>query len=304
MDIWGYKYPCPLYPKGRRAHTLLEEPFWRLKGGFQILLHLQKLQAILSRGRTWESRGIPGEKSSYSKGLESSCSGCFLSRRAQGCLESSSSKEPQRKGAKEIHKYFMAKKSLNESRKSTIQKVVALTAHSKSSEHSSSSSKHKKSNGSTRSENEIIALKAEKQKLEYELKNTKYTSLASVREKKNENKTKLTFVKAAANKNSANSNEKLVKVLVQKRTEKKKNAIVKKIHLLPPSVQNAPRHVPNLHHAKSHQKAPPSPHSKSPHMKRRFQQMHTCQGKYQEYPDFVMAVSTLVPGSVGTSPSL
>ncbi|MQL79547.1 hypothetical protein Taro_011992, partial [Colocasia esculenta] len=27
-----------------------------------IWLHLQKLQAILSRGRTWESRGISGEK--------------------------------------------------------------------------------------------------------------------------------------------------------------------------------------------------------------------------------------------------
>ncbi|MQL93345.1 hypothetical protein Taro_025986 [Colocasia esculenta] len=35
---------------------------------------------------------------------------------------SSFSKEAQRKGAKEIHKYFMAKKSLNESRKSTIHK--------------------------------------------------------------------------------------------------------------------------------------------------------------------------------------
>ncbi|MQL72071.1 hypothetical protein Taro_004398 [Colocasia esculenta] len=45
----------------------------------------------------------------------------------------------------------MAKKCLNESRKSTIQKVVAFTPHSNSSEHSSSSSKHKKSNGSTRS---------------------------------------------------------------------------------------------------------------------------------------------------------
>ncbi|MQM18059.1 hypothetical protein Taro_051042 [Colocasia esculenta] len=31
-------------------------------GAFQILLHLQKLQAILSRGRTWESREISGEK--------------------------------------------------------------------------------------------------------------------------------------------------------------------------------------------------------------------------------------------------
>ncbi|MQL96505.1 hypothetical protein Taro_029182 [Colocasia esculenta] len=62
MDIWGYKYPCSLYPKGKRAHTLPEEAFWWPKGVFQICLHLQKLQAILSRGRTWESRGIPGEK--------------------------------------------------------------------------------------------------------------------------------------------------------------------------------------------------------------------------------------------------
>ncbi|MQL84805.1 hypothetical protein Taro_017307 [Colocasia esculenta] len=62
MDIWGYKYPCSLYPKGKRAHTLPGEAFWRQKGAFQILLHLQKLQAILSRGRTWESRGISGEK--------------------------------------------------------------------------------------------------------------------------------------------------------------------------------------------------------------------------------------------------
>ncbi|MQL80810.1 hypothetical protein Taro_013263 [Colocasia esculenta] len=62
MDIWGYKYPCSLYPKGKSAHTLPEEAFWRPKGAFQILLHLQKLQAILSRGRTWESRGISGEK--------------------------------------------------------------------------------------------------------------------------------------------------------------------------------------------------------------------------------------------------
>ncbi|MQM01311.1 hypothetical protein Taro_034066 [Colocasia esculenta] len=47
---------------------------------------------------------------------------------------------------------------------------------------------------------------------------------------------------------------------MEAQTEKKKNATVKKIHLLPPSVQKAPRQVPNLHHAKSHQKAPPSPH--------------------------------------------
>ncbi|MQL74666.1 hypothetical protein Taro_007041 [Colocasia esculenta] len=99
-----------------------------------------------------------------------------------------------------------------------------------SSEHSSSSSELKSSNGSTRSD------------------------------KKNENKSKSTFVKAATNKNSANSNAKLVKVLVQKQSEKKKNATVKKIHLLPPSVQKAPRQVPNSHHAKSHQKVPPSPH--------------------------------------------
>ncbi|MQL90292.1 hypothetical protein Taro_022885 [Colocasia esculenta] len=57
----------------------------------------------------------------------------------------------QRKRAKEIHKHLMAKKSFNEFRKSTIQKTLALTAHSMSSEHSASSSKHKNSNGSTRS---------------------------------------------------------------------------------------------------------------------------------------------------------
>ncbi|MQM08301.1 hypothetical protein Taro_041157 [Colocasia esculenta] len=45
----------------------------------------------------------------------------------------------------------MAKKSFNESRKSTIQKTLALTAHSMSSEHSSSSSEYKRSNGSIRS---------------------------------------------------------------------------------------------------------------------------------------------------------
>ncbi|MQL97285.1 hypothetical protein Taro_029979 [Colocasia esculenta] len=58
----GYKYPCSLNLKGKRAHTLLEEAFWRPKGVLQICLHLQKLQAILSRGRTRESRGIPREK--------------------------------------------------------------------------------------------------------------------------------------------------------------------------------------------------------------------------------------------------
>ncbi|MQM10234.1 hypothetical protein Taro_043124 [Colocasia esculenta] len=60
-------------------------------------------------------------------------------------------KDSQRQSAKEIHKYLMAKKSFNESRKSTIQKTLALTAHSVSSEHSSSSSEHRSSNGSTRS---------------------------------------------------------------------------------------------------------------------------------------------------------
>ncbi|MQL95926.1 hypothetical protein Taro_028597 [Colocasia esculenta] len=45
----------------------------------------------------------------------------------------------------------MAKKNFNESRKSSIQKIVALSAHSMSSKHSSSSSEHKSSNGSTRS---------------------------------------------------------------------------------------------------------------------------------------------------------
>ncbi|MQM02562.1 hypothetical protein Taro_035328 [Colocasia esculenta] len=132
------------------------------------------------------------------------------------------------------------------------------------------------------SEKEVVALKAEKQKFQDELKNTTNTSLTSVKNKENEKKTKVIVVKAAANKNSANSNEKLVKVLVQKQTEKKKNATVKKIHLLSPSVQKAPRQVQNSHHAKSHQKVPPSPHGKPPHMKRRFQQIHTCQGKYQD----------------------
>ncbi|MQM02030.1 hypothetical protein Taro_034794 [Colocasia esculenta] len=45
----------------------------------------------------------------------------------------------------------MAKKSFNESRKSTIQKTLALTVHSIISEHSSSSSEHKSSIGSTSS---------------------------------------------------------------------------------------------------------------------------------------------------------
>ncbi|MQL81352.1 hypothetical protein Taro_013804, partial [Colocasia esculenta] len=193
----------------------------------------------------------------------------------------------------------MAKKSFNESRKSTIQKVVALTAHSKSSEHSSSSSEHKSSNGSTRSEKEVVALKAEKQKLQHELKNTTNTSLAPVKTKKNEKKTTITSIKTAVNKNSAISNKRLVKVLVQKQTEKKENATVKKIHLLPPSVQKAPRQVPNSHHAKSHQKVPSSPHGKPPHMKRRFQQMHTCQGISR----FCHGSVDTVPGSVDTSVS-
>ncbi|MQL79135.1 hypothetical protein Taro_011572 [Colocasia esculenta] len=75
----------------------------------------------------------------------------IISEKSPGSPSSSFSKEAQRKGAKEIHKYLMAKRSLNESRKSTIHKVLALTAHSKSSEHSSSSSEHKSSNGSKRS---------------------------------------------------------------------------------------------------------------------------------------------------------
>ncbi|MQL68397.1 hypothetical protein Taro_000661 [Colocasia esculenta] len=60
--MWGYKYPTNWPPRVRRDNTLPEEAFWRLKGAFQIVLHLQKLQTILSRGRTWESRGISGEK--------------------------------------------------------------------------------------------------------------------------------------------------------------------------------------------------------------------------------------------------
>ncbi|MQL71332.1 hypothetical protein Taro_003665 [Colocasia esculenta] len=72
----------------------------------------------------------------------------IISEKSPVSPSSSFSKEAQRKGAKEIHKYFMAKRILNESRKSKIHKVLALTAHSKNSEHSSSSSEHKSSNGS------------------------------------------------------------------------------------------------------------------------------------------------------------
>ncbi|MQL68616.1 hypothetical protein Taro_000891 [Colocasia esculenta] len=70
----------------------------------------------------------------------------------------SDGKDLQRKGAKEIHKHLMAKKSFNESRISTIQKTLALTAHSKSSEHSASSQENKSSNGSTRSGSHILVL--------------------------------------------------------------------------------------------------------------------------------------------------
>ncbi|MQM07285.1 hypothetical protein Taro_040126, partial [Colocasia esculenta] len=49
-----------LVPDSRRPSCQKREG--RLKGAFQICFHLQKLQAILSRGRTRESRGIPGEK--------------------------------------------------------------------------------------------------------------------------------------------------------------------------------------------------------------------------------------------------
>ncbi|MQL73253.1 hypothetical protein Taro_005597 [Colocasia esculenta] len=103
------------------------------------------------------------------------------------------------------------------------------------------------------SEKEVVALKAEKQKIQNELKNTSFTS---VRTKKNEKKSTITFVKSAMNKNPDISNGKLVKVLVQKQKEKKENATVKKIHLPSPSVQKAPRQVQNSHHAKSHQKDP------------------------------------------------
>ncbi|MQL74301.1 hypothetical protein Taro_006662 [Colocasia esculenta] len=110
------------------------------------------------------------------------------------------------------------------------------------------------------SEKEVVALKAEKQKLQHELKNTTNTSLASVKSKKNEKKSTITFVKSAANKNSSNSNEKLVKVLVQKQTGKERNATVKRTHLHPPSIQKVPRQIPNSHHVKSYKKVPPSPH--------------------------------------------
>ncbi|MQL72070.1 hypothetical protein Taro_004397, partial [Colocasia esculenta] len=159
-----------------------------------------------------------------------------------------------KKRSKRNSQVLMAKKSLNESRKSTIQKVVALTAHSNSSEHSSSSSKHKKSNGSTRSGTST-------------LDSSMYSNSDSDEDEGMSSVELIEFCEKIQNLN--------------KQIEKKKNADVKKNHLLPPSVQKAPRQVPNLHHAKSHQKAPPSLRGKPPHMKRRFQQMHTYEGPKQ-----------------------
>ncbi|MQL72965.1 hypothetical protein Taro_005308 [Colocasia esculenta] len=51
-----------LVPQREPSPYNSQKSFWRQKGLFQILLHLQKLQAILSRGRTWDSRPISGEK--------------------------------------------------------------------------------------------------------------------------------------------------------------------------------------------------------------------------------------------------
>ncbi|MQL96832.1 hypothetical protein Taro_029511 [Colocasia esculenta] len=92
---------------------------------------------------TWsdEDQSEDDEENSSSSANEELC---FMANSSDG-------KDSQRKGAKEIHKHLMAKKSFNESRKSTIQKTLALTAHSKSSEHSASSPENKSSNGSTRS---------------------------------------------------------------------------------------------------------------------------------------------------------
>ncbi|MQL98996.1 hypothetical protein Taro_031716 [Colocasia esculenta] len=51
-----------LVPQRHSSPYHFQKSFLAAKGFFQILLHLQKLQTILSRGRTWESRPIFGEK--------------------------------------------------------------------------------------------------------------------------------------------------------------------------------------------------------------------------------------------------
>ncbi|MQL91955.1 hypothetical protein Taro_024578 [Colocasia esculenta] len=68
----------------------------------------------------------------------------------------------QRKGAKEIHKNLMAKKSFNEKNKMKNGLDAML-------------------NKLQNSEKEVVALKAEKQKFQHELKNTTNTSIASCR---------------------------------------------------------------------------------------------------------------------------
>ncbi|MQL67888.1 hypothetical protein Taro_000188, partial [Colocasia esculenta] len=100
---------------------------------------LKKPKAMIA---TWsdEDQSEDEEENSSSSANEELC---FMANSSDG-------KDSQRKGAQEIHKDLMAKKSFNESRKSTIQKTLALTTHSMSSEHSASSSEHKNSNGSTR----------------------------------------------------------------------------------------------------------------------------------------------------------
>ncbi|MQM07054.1 hypothetical protein Taro_039890 [Colocasia esculenta] len=105
---------------------------------------LKKSKAMIA---TWsdEDQSEDEEENSSSSANEELC---FMANSSDG-------KDSQRKGAKEIHKHSMAKKSLNESRKTTIQKTLALTAHSMSSEHSASSSEHKNSNGSIRTQTSV-----------------------------------------------------------------------------------------------------------------------------------------------------
>ncbi|MQL72378.1 hypothetical protein Taro_004717 [Colocasia esculenta] len=107
---------------------------------------LKKPKAMIATWSDEDQSEDEEENSSSSENEEL----CFMAKSSDG-------KDSQRKGAKEIHKHLMAKKSFNESRKSTIQKTLALTAHSMSSEHSASSSEHKNSNGSTSSDCDSVS---------------------------------------------------------------------------------------------------------------------------------------------------
>ncbi|MQL84991.1 hypothetical protein Taro_017504, partial [Colocasia esculenta] len=125
------------------------------------------------------------------------------------------------------------------------------------------------------SEKEVVALKAEKQKIQNELKNT---SLAYVENKKNVQK---------QNKN-LNKNAAIGKNVVT--TENRKKEVKKKAGLYkvstPPTAQKASRQSPTPHHAKRYQRVPPpssQPKGDQRYSKgsQRFQQMQSHYGKLQ-----------------------